>query len=204
VENLFIIKKRFKFNFKLIQISTDQMYNNKVGLKSNENAKPIVLNEYTKQKLAVEKICLKNKALILRLNFFSNTKKNILGWVLNSCKTNENIYLFNDIYFNPLSVTTLSKIISKIVSKFFIKDINGIYNLGSKDNLNKSDFCKYIINKKFPNFKNYKVVSSKKFFKIKRPKNMTMNINKFEKKFNICLPYIKNEINNYLKNNVKI
>lgn len=202
-KNLFMLRKIH--NFKLLQISTDQMYNNKKHFKSSENFKPISLNEYTKQKLAVEKICIKNQALVLRLNFFSNEKKNIFNWIINSIKMNQNIKLFKDIYFNPISVSSLSKIIKKIIPKILKDNISGIFNLGCRDIISKSNFCIYIINQLNSNYKNYKIVLSNKFIKTKRPKNMSMNIRKFQKKFKINLPKLKNEINKYIREtNVKI
>ena len=202
-KNLFMLRKIH--NFKLLQISTDQMYNNKKHFKSSENFKPISLNEYTKQKLAVEKICVKNQALVLRLNFFSNEKKNIFNWIINSIKMNQNINLFKDIYFNPISVSSLSKIIKKIIPKILKDNISGIFNLGCRDIISKSNFCIYIINQLNSNYKNYKIVLSNKFIKTKRPKNMSMNIRKFQKKFKINLPKLKNEINKYIREtNVKI
>ena len=46
---------------------------------------------------------------------------------------------------------------------------------------------------------NYQVVESCNFLKIKRSANMGMDTNKFQKIFKIKLPYIKNDINKYLK-----
>ena len=204
-KNLILLRKIHNFNYKLLQISTDQMYNNKKWFRSSENFKPVSFNEYTKQKLAVEKICIKNKALVLRLNFFSNEKNNIFNWIINSCKMNKNINLFKDIYFNPISVSSLSKTIKKIIPKILKNKISGIFNLGCRDVISKSNFCIYIINQLNSNYKNYKIVSSNKFLLTKRPKNMSMNIRKFQKKFKINLPKIKNEIDKYMKEtNVKI
>jgi len=47
---------------------------------------------------------------------------------------------------------------------------------------------------------NFKTVKSSKFFKIRRPQFMQMNINKFEKKFKIKLPDLKKEITFESKN----
>ncbi len=199
LKDLFSIRKIYKLNFKVIQISTDQMYSKKKGYKSTEKCKLVAHNEYTRQKLNAEKISFNNSALILRLNFFSNEKKNLFKWILESCKKNRKIYLFKDVYFNPLSIISLTKIISKIIPIILEKNTKGIYNLGSINGINKSGFSILIIKRLGNNFKNYKVVSSDKFFKIKRPKNMIMNVNKFQKKFKIRLPIIKNEINNYIK-----
>ena len=47
---------------------------------------------------------------------------------------------------------------------------------------------------------NYVNININKLLKVKRPLNMFMNVNKFEKKFNIKLPLIRQEIINEIKN----
>ncbi len=51
VKNLISIKKKYCLKFKLIQISTDQMYDSKNVVKNHENQKSIENNNYTRQKL---------------------------------------------------------------------------------------------------------------------------------------------------------
>ena len=46
----------------------------------------------------------------------------------------------------------------------------------------------------------YKIVNFNQNFAAKRSLDMTMNVSKFEKKFNLELPYCKNEILNEIKN----
>lgn len=206
LKNIFLVKKKNKLNFKLIQISTDQMYNRKNNLPSRENSLTYIFNEYTKQKLQSEKICKKNRALILRLNFFSYEKKNFFHWICQSVLNNKKINLFKDIYFNPLSITSLTQIISTIVPIFLKNKVYGIYNLGSKDFISKSNFGVYIIKTlKRYKFTNYKLVKSDNFLKTKRPKNMRMNTSKFQNTFKIKLPSIKKELNMSIKKiNVRI
>ena len=200
LNHIFLLKKKLHLKFKLIQISTDQMYNRPKNLPSSEKSRTFIINEYTKQKIKCENICKKNKALILRLNYFAYDKKNLFYWIVNSIKKNKKMYLFNDIYFNPLSLTSLNKIIYKIANEKIQGKFKGIYNLGSKDFINKSEFAIYIIKKlKKYKFTNYNIVKSDKYFKTNRPQNMRMKTNKFEKIFRIKLPYIKKELNNYIK-----
>ena len=199
LKNIFLIKKKNELKFKLIQISTDQMYNNKKNIKSSEAAKTFANNEYTKQKLECEKICMDNKSLILRVNFFAYEKRNIFFWIIKMAKKNKKINLFKDIYFSPIAVTSLSKIISKIIPIFINQNINGLFNLGSTDCISKSNFCIYILKKLNYVKCKYQIVRSSKFLKTKRSNNMSMDIRKFQKTFKIKLPYIKKEINTYLK-----
>jgi hypothetical protein len=47
---------------------------------------------------------------------------------------------------------------------------------------------------------NYININVNKLLKVKRPLNMFMNIDKFEKKFNTKVPFAKQEIVNEIKN----
>ena len=100
LKNLFFFKKKHNFNFWLIQISTDQMYNAPFNKKiSKENAKPIIFNHYTKTKVEAEKICLSNQSLILRTNFFGKSltdKKSFSDWIYQSIDGNKPFYLLID------------------------------------------------------------------------------------------------------------
>jgi len=201
VQNIFQIKKKFKLNFFFIQFSTDQLYNNNRTVPNRENDKTYINNEYSKQKLAVEKICLKNKSLILRTNFFGKNykkKQSFSDWVFKSFSKNKEFYLFNDVYFNPLRIYTICKIIKIIIfrNKFKIK---GIYNLGSRDFISKSNFAIYFAKKIRIYRKNYLLKKINCILKVKRSTNMIMNVKKFENKFNLKLPRIKTEINNEAK-----
>jgi dTDP-4-dehydrorhamnose reductase len=201
VKNLFLIKKKCKINFFLIHFSTDHIYDAIFKKKSKENSKPKILNYYARTKLMSEKICLKNKdCLVLRTNFFGKTNSNHLtlsDWIIKTSKKNKSINLFNDIYFSPLYLNTLNKIIYKILSRSLF--FSGIFNLGSKNGFSKYNFGKKIIDGK--GLKNVSIhgILSSNFFKIKRPKNMMMDVSKFEKKFNILLPSLNNEIKRYLR-----
>jgi dTDP-4-dehydrorhamnose reductase len=160
-----------------------------------------MFNEYSKQKFLQEKICTKNNSLILRTNFFGRNltkKKSFSDWIFKSFNKNKEFYLFKDVYFNPLRIDTICKIIKNIIleKKFKIK---GVYNLGSKDFMSKSDFAIYFAKKIKIYKKNYLLKKVNSVLKVKRSRNMIMNIKKFENTFNIKLPKIKNEINNEAK-----
>lgn len=202
VKNIFLIKKKFKLKFNLIHFSTDQLYDSKNKIFNKENSVAIINNKYSKQKLASEKICLKNNALVFRTNFFGKTKsKNptFSDWIFKKFKKKKNFYLFKDIFFNPLRTETISKIVLKIIltNKIWMQ---GLYNLGSKGFINKSNFAiKFAKKTKIYN-KNYTIVNSNKILNIKRSKNMIMSNSKFIKNFKIKLPSINDEINNESRN----
>jgi dTDP-4-dehydrorhamnose reductase len=193
------ISKKLKFNF--IHFSTDQFYNNKGRKSVKETSKVFLINNYCKHKRMAELICLKNKCLIFRTNFFGRSigNKSFSDWVFKSFKTKKKNYLFNDVYFNPLRIVTIAKIISLIITKKQYR-YSGIYNLGSKNSLVKSDFALIFAKKIGILNSNYEYISVNKLLKVKRSNNMFMDVSKFEKKFQLKLPMIINEIKNETKN----
>ena len=202
IKNIFFIKKNFNLKFKFIQFSTDQVYNSLAGKFSKENSKAVIFNEYTRQKIKAEKICEKNKAFIFRTNFFAHKKGSLFKWVVDKANGKDQFFLFDDVFFNPLRIKTICKLIDKIiVNKRFCN--GGIYNLGSKDALSKSKFGLEIIKKLKIADSRHKIISFKKVLKTKRPSNMSMDVSKFEKKFEINLPKLKNEIIDEINENVK-
>jgi len=169
---------------------------------SKENSKLITCNNYSYQKLKAEKIYTKNKSIIFRTNFFgkgTGLRKSFSDWLYNIFKSNKNFFLFKDIVFNPVRIDTLSNIIYNIIKKKKLNN-NGIYNIGSKGKISKSNFG-ISFAKKLKIYNNKEIVcNSSEILKVKRSRNMSMNIRKFEQKFNIRLPSIKSEIINEIKN----
>jgi len=201
VKNIFNLKNKFRLDFFFIQFSTDQIYDSIKIVQNKESFKLKINNEYSKQKSLQEKICLKNKCLILRTNFFGKSyskKKSFSDWIFKSFNKNKEFNLFKDVYFNPLRIDTVCKIIKNIIVKNKFK-IEGIYNLGSRGFISKSNFAIYFAKKIKIYKKNYLLKKVNSVLKVKRSRNMIMNIKKFENTFNIKLPKIKNEINNEAK-----
>lgn len=198
VKNLIFLQKKYKFWF--IHFSTDSFYNNLKN--NNENSKKYFFNYYSKTKYISDNIARKY-GLVFRTNFFgiSSKKNSFTDFVYTSFLSKKKFYLFNDIFFNAISLGTLSKIIKKLILTDWGQ--KGIFNLGSKGCISKFDFAvlfaKYL---KIYN-DNYEVIESNKIFKIKRSCNMCMNVKKFEKKFKFSLPNIKDEIINEAKRNYK-
>ena len=73
VRQIFKLKLQKKMKFNFIQFSTDLFYNKKKYNSSNENSKIFLINNYCKHKREAEKICIKNRALIFRTNFFGKS-----------------------------------------------------------------------------------------------------------------------------------
>ena len=205
LKKIFELKKKEKLKFNLIHISTDQFYNGKKKRKNNENSKIFLMNTYCRHKRLAEKVCLKNKSLILRTNFFgkSITKKNSFSdWIFHSFKKKRKLFLFNNVLFNPIRINTITNLLSLIITKNKY-NFSGIYNLGSKGSIFKNEFALLFAKKTYVIHNNYSDINVNKFLKVKRSTNMSMDVNKFQKKFNLKLPNIISEIENEAKNYIK-
>ena len=183
-----------KYNKKLIQISTDHLYNSKRAKNTESNIS--ITNYYAQSKLDGENFAKKGNSLILRTNFFGYgkniKKKNLINWILLSAKNKNKIYIYKNIFFSPLYIETLTSIIIKILGTKKI----GIFNLGSINKISKSNFILKVA-KKLKIKLNYKKIDFKINQKLttKRPLNMSMNVSKFQKEFSMKLPSIQSQIN---------
>lgn len=204
LKDLFYLRSKFNFKFKLLHISTDQFYNNKNKIANNENSKVSILNYYTYTKKKAEEICKKNNSIILRTNFFGKShskKKSFSDWVYEKFTSKKSFDLLEDVFFSPLRIISLCKIIYKIILH---NKVDGeIYNLGSIKGLSKKKFSILFAKNLNIYHSNFRTAKSTKIFKIKRPKNMIMNCRKFEKKFRISLPTLKKEILDEIRFNYK-
>ncbi len=193
----FLSKMSIKYNFRFIHISTDHVYNGNKKKIHSENDKVFGINKYAKSKILAEKaVRLNKKNLIIRTNFTGrkkNKKISFLDSVILNLKKKHKISLFNDMYTSTIDVKTCATLIVKLI----LLNASGIYNIGSKDVISKQDF---IINfaKRMKKKLNFDSVSSD-VLKVKRGKNLGMNVTKIENKLNIKMPTSKKVINNLVK-----
>ena len=181
----------------LVQISTDHVYD---GSGPHLESKPTLTNYYAFSKYASELSALRIPSTVIRTNFFGKSccdnRESFTDWIVKSIKHNKNFSLFSDVFFSPLSMQTLSKMLSLVIKE---KPI-GIFNLGSKSGMSKSDFAVLFANKLNLNLNNAAIVSIDdiSFMKTYRPKDMRMDVNKFEEYFDVRLPKLTDEIDKVL------
>jgi len=195
VRNLINILKKITKKTHLIHISTDQVYSGK-GNHSENNAYPI--NYYGKSKLEGEKIARKVASTIFRINYISATekKKSLSEWIFFNLKRKNIIKTFQNIYFSPLHSSTLVKLLTQsLKTKKY-----GVFNLGSKNKISKAKFAEKFalglsLDKNLLKRVNYLPNNSM----AKRPLDMSMKVNKFQKYFKIKLPSIETEIKKLIK-----
>ncbi len=179
---------------KLIQISTDQLYDGP-GLNTENNV--TLKNVYATTKLSAEKIALEVGGIVLRTNFFGPsrvaTKRSFSDWLIAGFKVKAPRILFVDVLFNPLSMTTLSNLIL-----FVIEHYNpGLYNLGSREGMSKRDFAHALAARFGFSLEGARDGKVRELGLLAiRPKNMIMDVTAFEKNFSVQLPTLKEEIEN--------
>lgn len=129
-----------KLNIRLIQISTDSVFDGIRGM-YDETDPPNPINEYAKSKLLgeqyVQEYC--SNHLIIRTNFYgyNNEGKNLFNWILSNLQNNVVISGFHDVIFNPLDISTLSK----MIIESSLTDHTGLYHFSSDESFSKYQFA---------------------------------------------------------------
>tara|TARA_Y100000768_G_scaffold53065_1_gene34903 strand:+ start:544 stop:1413 length:870 start_codon:yes stop_codon:yes gene_type:complete len=186
-----------KTQIRFIHVSTDHLYDN-AGFNKENNV--TCRNIYASTKYYSEKISAQVDACILRTNFFgksqNSSRKSFSDWVESNVKDNIPMNLFNDVYFTPLSLETLCRMINHVVKNFK----SGTYNLGSNGGMSKSEFAKKLISSISDKKVTVKDISIDDMdFTATRPKGMMMDVLKFEKYFRVKLPTLESEIKTHIE-----
>lgn len=204
VEN--VAKVLHENKIRLVHISTDSIFD---GIKGNysEEDQPNPVNVYTQSKYEGEKKVsqISNNYLIIRTNFYGlyPNGRYFFNWILDNIKQKKSFLGFTDIFFSPLDVSTVSKMITESLEINY----NGILHLASDCSISKYDFIKNILD--YFNLKNplsKGSIDDQKLIAC-RPKNTSLNNLKSKDLLTIEIPsfldWIKeNEmmINRYLNN----
>ena len=185
----FLSERSKKYKFKLIHISTDHFFKNKNFKLNSEKQKIYSLNNYSSTKKNAEKYVRKNKKnLIIRTNFTGFKKylqSTFIGWVSYNLIRKKKMNLFNDMYASTLDVNYCAKVIINLIKKGAV----GIYNVGSRDAINKLEFAK-LYAKKLKKTIKFNAVSTD-VLKVSRGKYLGLDVNKTEKK--LCIKMINSK-----------
>jgi len=177
----------------LINISTDHVYDN-VGVSLEKDIH--ILNYYAFSKLSCELVVNQIEGCSLRTNFFgrskTNEKSSFTDWLFQKLMDGDIINVFKDVYFNPLSMTTLGNYIHKIS---YLKP-QGVFNLGSRLGLSKAEFANIFAEElKIPTSKIKPVnLDQVEHIKTVRPKDMRMDVGKVERLLQNKMPILIDEI----------
>ena len=193
VENIAAWIKKAASLCHLVQVSTDQVYD---GSGLHEESMVSLENCYAFSKYAGELAAANVPSTILRTNFFGYSqcarRVSLTDWLFRSLSNNEPIQVFDDVLFNPISMTTLSEMIELVIRE---KPV-GVFNLGSHEGMSKADFAF-----SFAEELDYSTdimtrtsTDQAAFLNAYRPKDMRMDCAKFENALSVKLPHLKDEI----------
>ena len=134
-------------NTKFIHISTDHLFDDQNILYSEEDEVRLI-NVYAKSKYEGELEVLNNcqSSIICRTNFFGYGpahKNSFSEWIEESARNNQEIVLFTDVFFTPVSGANLAFCAHKLLENNF----SGIFNISSDKKISKFDFGKLICKK---------------------------------------------------------
>lgn len=125
----------------LIYISTDSVFDGEKGdYRENDIPKPI--NIYGKTKLEAEQRILSiwPHSCVVRTNFYGWNKIDkfsLTEWVLNKLTNNEKLPGLEDVYFSPILVNNLTRVLFKLEEK----EYEGTLHIAGSESCSKLDFA---------------------------------------------------------------
>jgi len=192
VEHLANWIKQTNHGCHLVHISTDMMYDDEGSQQEHEIT---LSNYYGFSKYAGELAAATVSSTILRTNFFGPSlcahRTSLSDWLVQSLLNTQQIEVFEDVRFSPLSIQRLAELLELVIRK----PQRGVYNLGSKEGMSKAEFAFSLAETLNLSTKSMeRDMSDKIKFIAYRPKNMCMDSSSFEKTFGVCLPTLQEEI----------
>jgi dTDP-4-dehydrorhamnose reductase len=179
--------------FKVINVSTDHFYD---APGESLEADVSLLNEYAISKFQGELALELDVDLTLRTNFVGRSRnpirQSLTDWVETSAKSPNLVSVLEDVYFSPLAMSTLSSVMSQILVRFH----PGVFNLGSRQGSSKADFdisFASSLGLKHDHFRRISLAEAH-FLSARRPRDMRMDVTKFEESFDLELPTLEDEI----------
>lgn len=193
VANVFQALRHSQLKTHVVHMSTDQLYE---GINPNTETEISLVNYYGYSKYVGELLAEPSSCTIIRSNFFGRSihseRKSFTDWLFESLILKQQTYVFEDIFFNPISI---GKLIEYII--IMCKERKyGVFNVGSKYGCSKADFAFSFA--KFLNLdtSNLIRISVDQFGNSRalRPKNMLMDCSKFETTFGLTVPALLEQI----------
>ena len=190
VQNIVSAVLKNNLDLKLIQISTDHVYNKRNSKESDIK----ILNQYALTKYGADEIATEMDSVVLRTNFFGASeveKRSFSDWILESLAQKKKLTGFSDVYFNPLHIQTLCLAIFRVLGDFK----KGVFNLGSKKGMSKFEFMLRLArHKKLSEDLIEGISYADSEIAVPRPTEMMMDVGLFESTYMFELPSLEDEI----------
>jgi dTDP-4-dehydrorhamnose reductase len=127
---------------RLVYVSTDSVFDGTKSTPYVESDQPRPLNTYAASKLMGERRALElgGQALVLRTNIFGWTpapKPSFAEWLVQGMAERIPLGMFNDVYFTPLHVAHLSRVIDLCLGQ----SLGGLFHATGTESLTKYDFA---------------------------------------------------------------
>lgn len=183
---------------RLLSISSDHVYDSAGPSKEHEVS---IVNHYALTKFQGELALDSNLDLNLRTNFVGRSKidnrKSLTDWVITAAEGEKEVSVLRDVLFSPLSMTTLSLLVSKVLNHFQ----PGTLNLGSRNGFSKAEFDVKFAKAMGLGVANFREInlSEANFLSARRPRDMRMDVSAFESAFEVKLPSLDEEISKLVR-----
>ena len=188
------VKNFLSINQKLIYIGTDQVYPDTTGPHKEGTYAPI--NNYGITKLLGSRTVLEHpNGLVINTNFFgpslNKNRTSLSDFFYKNIKKKNSIKIFEDSYFSPILMSTLSQILRELIER----NIFGIYNLGSRNGMSKANFAREIAN--HYNLEIVNTISQNAEYirgRVKRSLDLRLDVSLLEKVLGYNMRTLKEEI----------
>jgi len=192
-----------KNNGKIINISSDYVFNGKSSQPYDENDEADPIGIYGKTKFEGEKII--NKASVdgisIRTSWlYSGFGNNFVKKIISLSKNQNEIKVVDDQFGCPTNAKDLAKAIIQIISsKKEISRVNRVYHYANEGETNWYEFAKEIIKILSINTRVIPVDSSQFKTKVKRPSYSVLSKEKIKNDFNVETPHWRNSLKCFLE-----
>lgn len=184
-----------KYECKLIQISTDYVFDGRSPVSLDEGAITRPISIYGKTKLDGELVCLKNNpdSIIIRTSWvYSEFGTNFVKTMMRLMGERETIGVVNDQIGSPTYAADLAKVIVHIIQSEHW--ISGIYNFSNQGEISWFDFAKDIKKLIGSNCDVKGIPTSSYPTPAKRPSYSLLDKSKIMKIYNIEVPFYKDSL----------
>jgi dTDP-4-dehydrorhamnose reductase len=193
VENIAAWIRRTGHPCRLVQLSTDQVYD---GPGPHEESDVTITNYYGLSKYAGELAALTAPSVVLRTNFFGPSehdsgKSSFSDWLVRSFREGRSITVFENVLFTPLSMRRVAELVELVLRA----QHSGVYNLGSKAGMSKADFAFLLADVLgLPTSAVTRGTADSAHLRAHRPQDMRMDSARFKATFGVTLPTLQSEI----------